>query len=214
MPLENQIRREDIGYRLSKALEIKGQGTPVLQLDSVVVPVVVVEDLNFGNELDYQSTRWCRGRGSSPAGAAFGKLSFNNHADSGVLVKVYQASVYAGGVSPTPPGPLSEGFIIGVTIETASAGGTQINFTKQFTDSRLSHGDKGLTVPIRLPSVDIRHDNSGGLAGHSFRGFVPTTGLHLNFGGLVLRPGTRLHFEAIDIALEFNASVEWTETNV
>lgn len=214
MPVDNQIRREDIGYRLMKALEIKGQGTPTFALDSLVVPVVMVEDLSAGNELDYQTNRWCRGRGSTPAGAAFGKLSFNNHIDSGVLVKVYQVDVFAGGVAPAPPGPTAEGFIIGMSIETASAGGTQINNTKTFTDSRLSHGANGLSIPARLPSVDIRFDNSGGIGVHPWRGFVDVRGYHINLGGWVLRPGTRLHFEGLEINLEYNASVEWTETNL
>lgn len=212
MALENEIRREDIGYRLSKSLELKGQGTPVLQLDSVVVPMVLVGDLTKADPLDYQVTRWCRGRGSSPAGAAFGKLSFNNQVDSGILVKVYQIDVW---VDPA----MAAGLEIGIVIETASAGGTQINLTKGFTDSRLSHGSTGLLQPARLPTVDIRFDNSGGLAGHWIRAQVGKAAaggfpFHVNLGGWVLRPGTRLHFEATDINTEFNASVEWTESNL
>lgn len=206
MPLENEIRREDIGYRLAKALEIKGQGSPTLQLENVVVPVVVVEDLSAGNEQDYAVNRWCRGRGSTPAGGAFGKLSFNNHIDSGVLVKIYQIDIFHDAVAAV-------GGIVGVGIETASAGGTQITSTKGFTDSRLSHGVTGF-IPGRLPSVDIRFDNSGGIGIHMIRPFVPVTGWHTDLGGFVLRPGTRLHFENLDVGVEYNASVEWTETNL
>lgn len=208
MPVENQIRREDIGYRLSKALELKGQGSPTLQLDSVVVPVVICEDLSEGDQLDYGTNRWCRGRGSSPAAAQFGKLSFNNHVDSGVLVKVYRFELNVD--------PAVAGMYVGVVIETASTGGTQITNTKGFTDSRLSHGNTGLFTPARLPSVDIRFDNSGGLAGHFARYFVSGTNdpVQIELGGWVLRPGTRLHFEAIDVLMEFNVSAEWTETNL
>ncbi len=206
MPVENQIRREDIAYRLSKALEIKGQGSPVLQLDNTVVPCVIVEDLSQGDTLDYATNRWCRGRGSTPAGAAFGKLSFNNYVDSGILVKVFRIDVFQD--------PLLTGGIIGISIETASAGGTQINSTKGFTDSRLSHGKDGGTIPSRLPTVDIRYDNSGGIGIHMIRPFVTREGFHVDLGGWVLRPGTRLHFEALDINAEYNASVEWTETNL
>lgn len=215
MPLENEIRREDIGYRLSKALEIRGQGTPTLQLDPTVVPVVVVESLDRGNELDFQTNRWARGRGSSPAGAQFGKLSFNNQAGSGVLVKVYKIDLFHSGIQTgvplLHPSNLYAGGIVGITVETASTGGTQINFTKMFTDQRY---DKGVGVASRLPSVDIRYDNSGGLSGHFMRPWVPVTGFHCEFDGLILTPGTRLHFEALDIDCEYNAQVEWTETNL
>lgn len=208
MPLENQIRREDIGYKLSKALELKGQGTPTLQLDSIVVPVVLVEDLSAGNEQDFQIHRWARGWGSSPADTQYGKLSFNNHADSGILVKVYEIELFHmyGGL----------GGQVGVTIEPAFATGTQINFSKSFLDARIKQG--GPASPARLPTVDIRFDNSSGLGAHFARPFVPAAGagagFHMNLGGLILRPGTRLHFEALDINAEFNAHVEWTETNL
>lgn len=208
MPLENQIRREDIGYRLAKALEIKGQGSPTLALDNIVVPVVVCEDLSHGDDLDYATNRWCRGRGSTPAGAQFGKLSFNNHVDSGILVRVYRVHLFAD--------PASAGANVGIMIETSSTGGTQINFTKGFTDARLSFGNTGLFTPARLPSVDIRFDNSGGIGAHFWRGHITasTEPTLIEFGGLVLRPGTRLHFEAVDVNVEYNASVEWTETNL
>jgi len=211
VPLENEIRREDIGYRLSKALEIKGQGTPILSLDNSVVPVVVVEDLSAGNEQDFAVNRWCRGRGSTPAGAAFGKLSFNNYVDSGILVKVYRVQIYTDEAA-VPGASGVAGHIVGMAIETASAGGTQITSAKGFTDARLSHGQFGSLG--RLPSVDIRYDNSGGIGIHMWRGFVPVTGVTIELGGWVLRPGTRLHFEDLAIGVEYNVSAEWTETNL
>jgi hypothetical protein len=210
MPLENQIRREDIGYKLSKALEIRGQGTPTLTLDQVVVPVVLVEDLSLGNEQDYAIHRWCRGRTASGAGAQFGKASFNNHADSGILVKVYQVDIFHDATAAT-------GGEVGMSIESSSAGGTQIINTKEFTDSRLSFGSGGGALPSRLPSVDIRTDNSGGIGVHPLRPFVPDPHqghFHTNLGGWVLRPGTRLHFEALDLAIVYTVHVEWTETNI
>lgn len=39
------IQRADLNQRLTKALEIKGHKSPIRTLDSVVVPMVVVEDL-------------------------------------------------------------------------------------------------------------------------------------------------------------------------
>lgn len=213
MPRENQIRREDLAYRIAKALEIKGV-MPDLNLDPTVLGVVILEDLSAGNEQDYAVNRWCRGRGTTPAGAQFGKLSFNNHADSGILVKVYSVDIWAGGVAAAPPAPGAEGFEIGMSIEGSSLGGTQLNFTKIFTDSRLSFGAGGGAQPARLPSVDIRHDNSGGIGTHGWRGFVPVTGYHVDMGGYVLRPGTRLHFESVELALPYTVAAEWTETNV
>jgi hypothetical protein len=43
--MENFIQRGDLAQRLTKALEIKGQKSPVLTLDNAVVAVVVAEDL-------------------------------------------------------------------------------------------------------------------------------------------------------------------------
>jgi len=214
--IENQIRREDLSYRVAKALEIKG-ATPTLVLDPTVLGVVIVEDLSSGNEQDFAVNRWARGRGSSPAAAQFGKLSFNNHADSGVLVKIYQIDIFHSGVQTGAPlpHPSGGGFggSIGIALETSSTGGTQVNNTKGFTDARLFHGFGG--GPGRLPSVDIRTDNSGGLGVHLMRPFVnAVTGFHVNMNGFVLKPGTRLHFEALEIDTEYNAHVEWTETNI
>lgn len=45
MPTENLIQRADLNQRLTRALEIKGQRSPVLQLDNSVVAVVIAEDL-------------------------------------------------------------------------------------------------------------------------------------------------------------------------
>ena len=199
--IENQIRREDIAYRMCKALEVRGN-TPTLQLDTSVIPVVLVADLARGNEQDYATNRWCRGYGSTPAGANYGKLSFNNHSDSGIIVKVYQIDLFH-----------SVGGVVGITIESSFATGTQINFTKSYTDSRNKQGNPG---PPKTPTVDLRFDNSAGLGGHFMRPYVPAPpaiGYHVDMGGLVLRPGTRLHFEALDLAVEYSCAVEWTETN-
>jgi hypothetical protein len=45
MPLDNLIQRADLNQKLTRALEIKGQKSPVLQLDNSVVAVVIAEDL-------------------------------------------------------------------------------------------------------------------------------------------------------------------------
>jgi hypothetical protein len=45
MPIDNLIQRADLNVRLTRALEIKGQKSPVLQLDNSIVGVVMVEDL-------------------------------------------------------------------------------------------------------------------------------------------------------------------------
>lgn len=194
------IQRSEASQKLIK--EFGTKGSPLSHVATNVQPVALVSDLSSGSEQDFNVTRWARGRGSSPAATQFGKLSFNNPAGSGVLVKVYQVDIFHSAVAAV-------GGIIGVTVETASAGGTQIQFTKDFLDQRLAKGNSA-----RLPVVDIRFDNSGGLSGHWARPFVPVTGWHGNFQGLILTPGTRLHFEALDIGVEYNAQVEWTETNI
>jgi len=142
-------------------------------------------------------SRYAWGRGTSPAGAAFGKLSFNNQAGSNILVKVLKCIVSY---------PI--GGIIGITIEGASAGGTQINFTKEYMDGRLS------TLGLD-PIVDIRFDNSGGLSGHPSRIFFPAnTPITIDYESLILGPGARFHMEAIDAAQEFSATLQWIETNL
>lgn len=50
MPLDNLIQRADLNQRLTRALEIKGQKSPVLQLDNTVQGVVLVEDLTRAAE--------------------------------------------------------------------------------------------------------------------------------------------------------------------
>jgi len=45
MPIQNLIQRGDLNQRLTKALEIKGQKSPILTLDNQVVAVVIAEDL-------------------------------------------------------------------------------------------------------------------------------------------------------------------------
>jgi len=205
--IENQVRREDLSYRVAKALEIKG-ATPTLGFDPTVMGVVIIEDLSSGNEQDYAVNRWCRGRGTTPQGAQFSKLSFNNHLDSGVLVKVYRIDMFHDPVTAV-------GGEVGCTIEGASLGGTQINFTKIFTDARLSFGIAG--NPARLPSVDIRFDNSGGIGTHAIRPWLPDPHVghvHFEFGGWVLRPGSRLHFEGLDVNTAYTVHAEWTETNI
>src|SRR5512139_145637 len=43
--MDNLIQRLDLNQRLTRALEIKGQKSPILQLDNSVVAVVIAEDL-------------------------------------------------------------------------------------------------------------------------------------------------------------------------
>jgi len=50
MPMDNLIQRADLNQRLTRALEIKGQKSPVLQLDNSIVGVVLVEDLTQQSE--------------------------------------------------------------------------------------------------------------------------------------------------------------------
>lgn len=206
------VRREDYAYKLSKALEIKGL-SPSLELDGKLQPVVIVDDISKGNEQDYAIHRWCRGHGTSGAGLQLGKLSFNNHLTSGIIVRVWRIRLHhsglQGGLPLTHASGLYAGGKVGVTMETASTGGTQVNFTKRFTDARLDTGAVG-----RLPSVDIRTDNSIGLGSHMLEPYVSVEGLDIDMGGYFLLPGTRLHFEGMDGDSQYHAAVEWTETNL
>jgi len=59
MPNTNLIQRGDLNQRLTKALEIKGQKSPVLTLDNQVVAVVIAEDLTKQNVFNEPSGRRC-----------------------------------------------------------------------------------------------------------------------------------------------------------
>lgn len=50
MTLDNRIQRGDLLQRLTRGLEIKGVGSPVLNLDPSLVPVVMLEDLTQQSE--------------------------------------------------------------------------------------------------------------------------------------------------------------------
>jgi len=137
-------------------------------------------------------SRHAFGRGTTPAGGAFGKLSFNNQLGSKFIVKVISATISY---------PL--GGQIGIVIEPASAGGTVINFTKEYMDSAWANID---------PIVDIRFDNSGGLAGHNSRIYYPPNIPYTTtYENLILRPGFRFHMEALDVNQEYSCALQWIE---
>lgn len=97
MPIDNLIQRADLNQRLTKALEIKGQKSPVLQLDSSVVAVVIAEDLTKQAEwltpTDYQLAV---SAGIVAVAGQSGILAVTNPVGSGVIA-VIQAVTATGG---------------------------------------------------------------------------------------------------------------------
>ena len=93
MPTENLIQRADLNQRLTRALEIKGQKSPVLLLDNSVSAVVLVEDLT-------QQAEWINPTGFKLASsqtilavaAQFGILAVTNPAGSGVIAVVHRVT--------------------------------------------------------------------------------------------------------------------------
>lgn len=95
--MDNLIQRPDLNQRLTKALEIKGQKSPILQLDNSVVAVVIAEDLTKQAEwltpTDYQLA-------SSVAITAVagqsGILAITNPVGSGVVAVVQRVTATGG----------------------------------------------------------------------------------------------------------------------
>lgn len=86
MPLDNLIQRADLNQRLTRALEIKGQKSPVLQLDNTVQGVVLVEDLTKQAEWTSPTERRLASCHTIPAVAGeTGILAIQNPIGSGVI---------------------------------------------------------------------------------------------------------------------------------
>jgi hypothetical protein len=99
MPLENLIQRADLNQRLTRALEIKGQKSPVLQLDNSVMAVVIAEDLTQQAEWLTPTTRKLATSVGIPAVAAqSGILAVTNPAGSGVIAIVERVTMTGGGL--------------------------------------------------------------------------------------------------------------------
>lgn len=86
MPLENLIQRADLNQRLTRALEIKGQKSPVLQLDNVVAGVVIVEDLTKQAEwLTPTERKWASSVTLPAVAGVTNILAITNPLGSGVI---------------------------------------------------------------------------------------------------------------------------------
>ncbi len=84
--MDNLIQRGDLNQRLTKALEIKGQKSPILTLDNSVVAVVIAEDLTKQTSYTQPSSRKLAVSVNLAAVLAeFGMLMINNPAGSGVI---------------------------------------------------------------------------------------------------------------------------------
>lgn len=89
MPLDNLIQRADLNQRLTRALEIKGQKSPVLQLDNSVVAVVIAEDLTKQAEWTSPTERKLAAQDTIVGVAAqMGILAVTNPIGSGVIAVV------------------------------------------------------------------------------------------------------------------------------
>lgn len=86
MPTDNLIQRADINQRLTKALDIKGQRSPVLQLDNIVSAVVIAEDLTRQQNFTEPTDRKLAAHGDQAAVAGETvQLAVSNPAGSGVI---------------------------------------------------------------------------------------------------------------------------------
>lgn len=103
MPQDNYIQRGELIQRLVKGLEIKGVGSPTLQLDNVVSPMVLLEDLTRQSPFRQVVERRAGCFQSEPALA--GELSgvaLVNPATSGIIAIVdwaHATDIQAGGTT-------------------------------------------------------------------------------------------------------------------
>lgn len=94
MPLDNLIQRADLNQRLTRALEIKGQKSPVLQLDNTVVAVVIADDLTKQSEWVVPTSRKLASTLTIAAVAGeTGILAITNPANSGCIALVERVVV-------------------------------------------------------------------------------------------------------------------------
>lgn len=100
MPLANLIQRGDLNQRLTKALEIKGQKSPVLTLDNNVVAVVIAEDLTKQSAwLSPTEKKICATFTIAAVAAQFGILAVTNPVGSGVIAIVERVVSVSGVIS-------------------------------------------------------------------------------------------------------------------
>jgi hypothetical protein len=86
MPLDNLIQRADLNQRITRALEIKGQKSPVLTLDNSVMAVVLAEDLTKQAEWTSPTERRLASRVQiAPPAGQTALLAIQNPAGSGVI---------------------------------------------------------------------------------------------------------------------------------
>lgn len=89
MPTDNLIQRADLNQRLTKALEIKGQKSPILTLDSSVVAVVIADDLTQQSEwLTPTSRKLASTLTIAAVAGQTGVLAITNPAGSGVIAVI------------------------------------------------------------------------------------------------------------------------------
>lgn len=97
MGVDNLIQRADLNQRLTRALEIKGQKSPVLTLDTSVVGVVLVEDLTRQAEWVTPTERLVAATVAIPAVAAqSGIMVVTNPAGSGIVAVVNRITATGG----------------------------------------------------------------------------------------------------------------------
>jgi hypothetical protein len=95
--MENLIQRGDLNQRLTRALEIKGQKSPILTLDNAIVGVVLVEDLTKQAEWVSPTQRLLASSQAIAAVAAqSGIVVITNPVGSGVIAVVHKITATGG----------------------------------------------------------------------------------------------------------------------
>jgi hypothetical protein len=96
MHVDNLIQRADLNQRITRALQIKGQKSPVLTLDNTVSAVVIAEDLTKQKEWLAPTERKLAAHALIAAVAAeFGIMAVSNPVGSGVIGLVERVTSYA-----------------------------------------------------------------------------------------------------------------------
>lgn len=96
MPTDNQIQRGDLLQRLIRGLEIKGQRSAALALESTVVPIVILEDLTRDLTEDPRAPGWFYSQRIPAVAGELGIIAIINTSQDPCVVERMQITAQAG----------------------------------------------------------------------------------------------------------------------
>lgn len=198
MPTENLIQRGDLAQRLTRGLEIKGQRSPVLTLDNIVAPVVLLEDLTTQTEFKGPKDR--RAAFGFIVAAVAGELSgaaLVNPLGSGVIIVLERITVATG-----------TAVNISVT-ETAHAAAAATWAPISGAGIWLDRRNDGLPSALVLAGTDI--GGVVGSAGYEYQRIGSAGPYPIFDSPIVIREDRCVAVEAQSVNLGINFGFRWRE---